>query len=907
MPGPRDDQFDNDAIAPATSSGSGGEKTTPFGSSPANDDTEKTTPYATTPLSRAESATPSLSDAERLRPLATRYDLLNELGRGGMGVVYRARDRETGDVVALKVLLPEIAADQEVIGRFKSELLLARKVTHKNVCRVHDLLRFGDLAVISMEYIEGESLRAVLRRKQGVSLRKGLDWARQMCAALGEAHTQGVVHRDLKPENMLIARDGTVKVMDFGIARSLDASATHKTGGTIIGTPAYMSPEQAQGKPADHRSDVYSLGLILYEIFTGRPAFTAENATALLNKHIHETPPSVRALDPTLHPALEKAVQKCLAKDPAKRYLTASELDDALSSRPQAEPGESANLADESTLPLFLRQWQRSDWFWLGGALAAAVFFFLSFKFIFPYSLLRLSLSEEEAISAAQRILARYVPDADRLSYSAELSWSEKTMDATVLSTVHGLDKGRSILMYESYWRGGWTVFARRVRGPDRKTLIVGFDAEGKLRHLNIGPNPDKESRSVEQEAPGAVALAESLFGVRVAGIAPEKYTKIAGSWRDSRGNAYGGTKNTPVEWRLPTDRPEVRQSILIWVSDGKLASAGRRFMRDMNPEEWNHRWNRGSVMMLLLPLLILFLLILFSIFLFVARRLYQQEIPLRNSVCFVASAASTGLIMFAHQPEEKLPFWWLWGLAASAVFCCCLLVALFVLSVPLYYLRQAFPNHLRTLAALLSNPLRARSSGLATLRGITMGFVFVGAYSALQWVAQKLAWGGPGLDLALFLPDRVIHPVLPVGLSWVSATVGVLFLLAFPLAIARRATHRFTTLLIVITLLWGASAAHLPGASGFPVWLLFAISAANGLFLGYVFLRYELLTCMITVVTIETWLVTYPLSQLFGPLQPWGYGLAIAHWFLIVLGGLAIYFSEQIGGAAQRVRALFS
>jgi len=214
--------------------------------------------------------------------LSERYDLLGELGRGGMGVVYKARDKETGGVVALKVLQAEIAARPDVIERFKSELLLARKITHKNVCRTHELLRFGDTVVISMEYVEGESLRAVLRRFGGVPLRRGLEWTTQICSALAEAHAQGVVHRDLKPENILIARDGSAKVMDFGIARSLEPQATATAMATIIGTPAYMSPEQAEGKPVDHRTDIYALGLVLYEMFTGRPAFQADTPIGML-------------------------------------------------------------------------------------------------------------------------------------------------------------------------------------------------------------------------------------------------------------------------------------------------------------------------------------------------------------------------------------------------------------------------------------------------------------------------------------------------------------------------------------------------------------------------------------------------------------------------------------------------
>ncbi|MGH9669832.1 MAG: serine/threonine-protein kinase, partial [Terriglobales bacterium] len=177
--------------------------------------------------------------------LRQRYDILRELGRGGMGVVYQARDRETDEMVALKVINPQIAADQAIVERFKNELRLARKITHKNVCRMYELLRFDDTVAIAMEYVEGESLRAILDRYGSVPLRRGMEWTGQICAALAEAHAQGIVHRDLKPENLLVDPYGQIKVMDFGIARSVDSRVTGT--GVIIGTPAYMSPEQAEG------------------------------------------------------------------------------------------------------------------------------------------------------------------------------------------------------------------------------------------------------------------------------------------------------------------------------------------------------------------------------------------------------------------------------------------------------------------------------------------------------------------------------------------------------------------------------------------------------------------------------------------------------------------------------------
>jgi serine/threonine protein kinase len=260
--------------------------------------------------------------------LGQRYDILSDAGHGSMGNVFKARDRETGEVVALKLLKPEIASDQAMMDRFKNELLFARKITHKNVCRVYDFNRINGLAYTSMEFVEGESLRSVLNRFGGLPLRKGIDLARQICSGLKEAHAQGIVHRDLKPENVMVDERGNVKIMDFGIARSMDA-LTRMTG-AMVGTPAYMAPEQVGGKAVDYRTDIYSLGLILYEMFTGVQAFHADNAVAVAMKQLNEVPVPPHEVDPAIPAPIERVILKCLEKDPAKRFQSVEELEKAL-------------------------------------------------------------------------------------------------------------------------------------------------------------------------------------------------------------------------------------------------------------------------------------------------------------------------------------------------------------------------------------------------------------------------------------------------------------------------------------------------------------------------------------------------------------------------------------------------
>lgn len=342
------------------------------------------------PLPSHDTAGADLSDPS-LRHLRERYDIRAELGRGGMGIVYRARDRETGDVVALKVLRPEIAAERDLIERFKRELLLARKITHKNVCRTHELLRFGETVAISMEYVEGESLGSLLKRSEGLSTRQGMKILKQVMAGLAEAHAQGVVHRDLKPENILIARDGSVKVMDFGLARSADAQITQTS--SFIGTPAYMSPEQAEGKPTDTRTDLYSLGLIMYEMFTGEPAFHADTPAGLVYQHVHKKAKPARSVDPHLPVSLAQAIEKCLEKDPKRRFQSVGDLEEVLEE--QALP-EVLQEAEPEPAP-HLRVWGKRDWVLLALGVVGLVYFLECRNTIFPAAEMPL---EVDAISA---------------------------------------------------------------------------------------------------------------------------------------------------------------------------------------------------------------------------------------------------------------------------------------------------------------------------------------------------------------------------------------------------------------------------------------------------------------------------------------------------------------------------
>jgi serine/threonine protein kinase len=270
----------------------------------------------------------------------SRFELLSQLGEGAFGVVYKAKDRETEEIVALKQLKPEIAFQRGVIEHFRRELVFTRKITHRNVCRVFDLYREDPAVFISMEYVEGERLRDCLNREAPLPVAKCLAIANQMLDGLAQAHKCDVVHRDLKPENIMISEAGVVKIMDFGLARSLDPDVTVSTN-ALKGTPAYMSPEQAQAQPVDARSDIYSVGLILYEMFCGRRAIAGGSAISIAMKQVNETPVPASEVAPQLPTFIANAIMKCLNKDPSERFDSVASLQTALNSEISVSQGSS--------------------------------------------------------------------------------------------------------------------------------------------------------------------------------------------------------------------------------------------------------------------------------------------------------------------------------------------------------------------------------------------------------------------------------------------------------------------------------------------------------------------------------------------------------------------------------------
>ncbi len=259
---------------------------------------------------------------------AERYDFIEELGKGGMGSVYKVFDKKIKEEVALKILKPEIV-DEKTIERFSSELKLARKIRHENVCQMYDINEEEDTHYITMEYVPGEDLKSFIRRVGQLPVGKTVSIAKQVCEGLSEAHKLGVVHRDLKPQNIMIDKKGNARIMDFGIARSIKGKGI--TGaGMMIGTPEYMSPEQVEGKEVDQRSDIYSLGVNLYEMVTGQVPFEGDTPFTIGMKHKSETPKNPKELNTQIPEDLSRVILRCMEKDKENRYQSAEEASSEL-------------------------------------------------------------------------------------------------------------------------------------------------------------------------------------------------------------------------------------------------------------------------------------------------------------------------------------------------------------------------------------------------------------------------------------------------------------------------------------------------------------------------------------------------------------------------------------------------
>ena len=350
----------------------------------ANPDFVETCSQCSAPMPIADTATIQQVDPTVLKPgsdFGPRYRIEALLGQGGMGRVYKASDKELSRTVAIKVVRQGVAGEEEALSRFKQELVLASKISHKNILRIHDMGEVAGMKFITMAYVEGHDLHQLIRENPQMPLERVLKFAQQLAGALAAAHAEDVVHRDLKPQNILVDASDQVYIADFGLAKSYAAGAIGMTQtGAFLGTPRYMSPEQVEGKPTDGRSDLYAFGLILYEMVAGDVPFTGESTLKVMYQRLQERPKSPKATNPSVPTWLERVIMRCLEKDPEDRYQNAYEIladlqgGQSVSGLSRSGISRSGLSRSGSSIQIQLPEFASRRWVWItGGSILAVV------------------------------------------------------------------------------------------------------------------------------------------------------------------------------------------------------------------------------------------------------------------------------------------------------------------------------------------------------------------------------------------------------------------------------------------------------------------------------------------------------------------------------------------------------
>jgi hypothetical protein len=809
--------------------------------------------------------------------LAPRFVILGEIGTGGMGVVYQARDTETGAVLAVKVLHSMGGESALAVGLLKSELLLARKIAHKNVCRVHDLIRVGDVVAISMEYVEGESLRALLDRPQGLSVSYGLGIVRQICSGLAEAHAQGVIHRDLKPENILIARDGTVKLMDFGIARGLDPAKS--LTGDIKGTPAYMSPEQADAKSVDARSDIYSLGLVMYEIFCGQRLFTADSPVALAMKHVHEEPAPPELIAPHVPAVIHRVISKCLEKNPGKRFQSVAQLETALSG-PQDVFAENTSVI--TALPAHLAHWQRSDWLLLAVAILSVLLFFTMFE--------RTSFAPLMQIPAAPAVFEKMAQDHVRDLGASLPPGSRVSMvplpDQYDYVVTRG---GASAAMDLANTPVPYFVF--HVQGSNGTS--IDLNTRGQIVNFAREFAPDSAIESISAEDPMTLAAkaVREFLGVDPSLLILE--SSGAGLWRGHTASSF--------TWLDPTEYHGLRRRLVVQLVGKDVASLESKFTVPGGTV-------RTITRLQLIGLLAVPVLMLFAGF---SRGALASPHSRWRIILTIAASVMTGRLAWLVMESMNVPTIMKVSSAVNATLAFALLMP-FILIALERAVRRTGAHRLETTIRMLGRRVSTEPVGLAILRGTFIGLILVSVDIVLVWLATKYL--GMWLDSTMLNFTRYYH-----DLSWRVAqnaliTIGVLPCLAAYFAwiaslvatFARRSWHAIIIAALVLVAIFPrfVLVSMLGFLEPYPAKLLVVFVAY--LIVAWTFYRFDYLTILVALFTCVFCSRNYFFLVMVGPSGSNDERVGFVLFGLFVAAAAAVAFKSRISSTYRRVIEAF-
>jgi predicted Ser/Thr protein kinase len=511
--------------------------------------------------------------------IAGRYRVIGLLGRGGMGEVYRATDLALGQSVALKILPEDAATNQQLLERFQGEVRIARQVSHPNVCRVYDLGEADGIPFISMEYVDGEDLASLLHRIGRLPSDKALEIARKLCAGVAAAHERGVIHRDLKPQNIMLNKRGEVIIMDFGLAAVADQLHGAEARN---GTPAYMAPEQLRGDSVTAKSDIYALGLIFYELFTGKRAYEASSVAELIRLEEANRPVSMTTLASDIDPGVEKVILRCLQPDPPQRPPTALMVAAAL---PGGDPLAAALAAGETPSPEMVAASGKTAGFSLRYAvpcLAFALLSLLAYPFLMqPVSTLALSPME----------FPPAVLEAKAREMAAAFGYPEKPRDWASFFDIRAdyLRYFRNKTPGRKNWRTlfqaeppVWFIYRQSpfdLASPpdgridlDRPAFNVSgmidlfLDSRGFLRRFQaIAPRLDEESIPPVVPDPGPVFQRAGLDFTKFRDVTPTYTPVLAFDARRAWIGQYPGLPDTPITVEMATWRGKLTSFLIRW------------------------------------------------------------------------------------------------------------------------------------------------------------------------------------------------------------------------------------------------------------------------------------------------------------------------------------------------------